>query len=90
MGKKNFPGGIPQSSVDECEAALQQKEGNFEALAHDRLQELQPGRLNPTRIENCIHPTNPERNRLLELVNGMEVDPPSGFVPNGEAQETRS
>ena len=42
------------------------------------------------RINDCIHPTNPERVRLLELADGMEVDLPSGFVPNGEAPETRS
>ena len=88
-GKENFPGGIPQSAVDNCEAALEQKGGDFESLAKSRLQELLPGRLNPTRINDCIHPTNPERGRLLELADGMVVDLPSGFVPNGEAPETR-
>ena len=58
--KDNFPEGIPQSAVDECEDALERKGGNFEAMAQERLAELLPSRLNPTRINSCIHDTNPE------------------------------
>ena len=36
-GKENFPGGIPQSAVDECEAELERKGGDFEAMAQERL-----------------------------------------------------
>ena len=76
--------------MDECEVALKRKGGDFEAMAQERLTELLPSRLNPTRIDSCIHHTNPERRLLLELAGGMEVDLPVGFIPNGEAPETRS
>ena len=59
-------------------------------MAQERLTGLLPSRLNTTRIDNCIHHTNPERQLLIELAGGMEVDLPAGFVPNGEAPETRS
>ena len=42
-GKENFPGGRPQSAVDECENALQQKRGDFAAMAQERLTEILPG-----------------------------------------------
>ena len=32
-GEENFPEGIPQPAVDECEAALKRKGGDFEAMA---------------------------------------------------------
>ena len=32
-GTENFPNGIPSISVEECELALQQKSGDFQALA---------------------------------------------------------
>ena len=59
-------------------------------MAQERLAELLPSRLNPTRINSCIHDTNPERQLLMGLAGGMEVDLPVGFVPNGGAPETRS
>ena len=89
-GKDNFPEGITQSAVDECEGALEKRGGDFEAMARERLAELLPSRLNPTRINSCIHDTNPEKQLLMELAGGMEVDLPAGFTPNGEAPETRS
>ena len=64
--------------------------GNFEALAQDRLNFLLPSRLDPSRIDKCINPENPERDKLLGLAAGMEVDLPEGFTPNGETPETRS
>ena len=76
--------------MDECEDLLRKKGGDFKAMARDRLTELLPSRLNHTRINECIHDTNPEKPRLLELAEGMEVDLPIGFRPNGEAPETRS
>ena len=51
---------------------------------------LLPGRLNPSRIERCIAPENPERGKLMQLAAGMEVDLPEGFVPNGETPDLRS
>ena len=72
-GKENFPGGIPPSAVDKCEAVLRQREGDLEALARDRLQGLLPGRLKANGINDCVHPTNPGGCRLLELAGGMFV-----------------
>ena len=76
--------------MEGCELALLQKQGNFQALAQERLDSLLPSRLNPSRIDEWITRENPERDKLLQLSAGMEVDLPEGFTPNGDAPETRS
>ena len=42
-------------------------------------------RMNKSRIDQCIHESNPDRDRLIDLADGMKVDLPEGFTPNGDA-----
>ena len=64
-----------------CEEALREKGGDFGALAGERLEQILPSRMNRSRIDRCIHESNPDRERLIDLADGMEVDLPEGFTP---------
>ena len=76
---------IPQEAVDEDEAALARHGGDFDALVTERLSELALDRLNPARIEG-LRADNPERERLLELAQGMPIPLPAGLTPNGAGE----
>ena len=46
--------------------------------------------MNGDRIRRCIHEDSPEHGLLFDLADGMVVDLPENFTPNGDSPETRS
>ena len=81
-GKEELPGGIPEDIVREHEDLLRANEGDFMKMAAGRLAEIHPSRMNHDRIAR-LSPDNPEIAKLQVLAEGMPVDTPEGFYPNG-------
>jgi hypothetical protein len=61
---------------------LQSQMLDFTSMVRRRILQLSPDRLSNERVD-CLRPDNPERVLLFELVGGMKVHRPAGFVPNG-------
>jgi hypothetical protein len=86
-GRKEFPEGIPREIVSSHEAELAEH-GDFERMARARFRQLHDGRLNKTRVES-LSKDNPEREKVLELTEGIVVETDPEFVPNGNDPATR-
>ena len=87
-GRVNFPDGIPAPFVRNCVRLLEEAGGDYTLMASRQLDLLRPRRLNMDRIRR-LSPSNPERDRLCVLAEGMEVPLPTGFVSNGSSERTR-
>ena len=78
-----FPARYIQSDV----ACLRAAQLDFETMVRRRLQILSPDRLSKERVEK-LRPDNPERRLMFDLVVGMKVFRPAGFVANGSLPRT--
>jgi hypothetical protein len=87
-GEENFKEGIPRETVLAHEQELATWNGDFDAMIERRLAGLRRGRLNEERIAR-LHASNPEIERLRDLADGMTVETPPGFYPNGDRPEAR-
>lgn len=73
---------FPPSYVDSDIRCLRADQLDFPAMIRRRLRQLSPGRLNMDRVSR-LRPDNPERAMMADLVGGMRVHLPDGFIPNG-------
>jgi hypothetical protein len=73
---------FPEEFVTSDVKFLQSQMLDFTSMVRPRLLQLSPDRLRNERVD-CLRPDNPERVLLFELVGGMKVHRPAGFVPNG-------
>ena len=64
---------IPQHAVDNDRAALRAVHNDFLRLVRAKQSSMQSGRLNAARIAKVISSTNPDRERLLLLAQGMPL-----------------
>lgn len=87
-GEDNFPGGIPTEVVEAHEEELRATNNDFDEVVRRRLERMRPDRLNGERVHR-LDPGNPERERLLDLAEGIMVETPPGFYPNGQRAEER-
>ena len=78
-----FPARYLQSDV----ACLKAAQLDFETMVRRRLKILSPDRLSKERVEK-LRPDNPERRLMFDLVVGMKVFRPTGFVANGSLPRT--
>jgi hypothetical protein len=78
---------IPDEFVRSDEKFLQSQMLDFTSMVRRRLRQLAPDRLSKERVEG-LRSDNPERTLLFELVGGMKVHRPAGFVPNGSLPRT--
>ena len=76
---------IPQAHVRRDEEDFARCGHNLTTFAARRQATLAKNRLSVARVES-LHPTNPERHKLLELADGMVVPTPPTFQPNGSAK----
>jgi hypothetical protein len=87
-GERELSGGIPLEIPAAHVRELQEHGGDLDAMVGARLQKLAPTRLNPARVQ-ALSRDNPERERLLDLADGIMVATPPGFYPNGDRPEER-
>ena len=87
-GMEQFPDGIPATKIAEHLELLNSHNGDFTAMAKERLDSLHPNRLNKERIKT-LRPNNPEINLLINLSEGMHILLDPDFVPNGHSSGTR-
>jgi hypothetical protein len=73
---------IPEVLVRSDVECLQAAQHDFVAMIQHRHDIISPGRLNSERISKLL-PNNPEIALLKDLANGMRVQLPQGFQPNG-------
>jgi hypothetical protein len=59
---------------------------DFDQMMRRRLVKILPKRLNKQRISAVVSVDNPDRDRLVDLADGIRVTTPSTFVPNGQGQ----
>lgn len=78
---------FPEEFVTSDVKFLQSQMLDFTSMVRRRLRQLAPDRLSNQRVEG-LRPDNPERLLLFELVGGMKVHRPDGFVPNGSLPRT--
>jgi hypothetical protein len=55
---------------------------DFDKMAEIRFRQLLPHRLNYERVHAMISVDNPDRERMFQLADGMEVPVPTNFTPN--------
>jgi hypothetical protein len=87
-GEEVFAEGIPPATVDRHEQELRDVGGDFDALVAARLAALRPARLNHDRVAR-LSQDNPERDKMLDLADGIEVVTPPGHYTNGGLPEQR-
>ena len=87
-GMEVFPDDIPPSKINEHVDLLSKHNGDFRAMAKERLESILPTRLNYNRISG-LQENNPERDLLFKLADGMHVFLDPNFTPNGSSAETR-
>lgn len=73
---------IPAAFVAQCEADLAAAGGDLAAVARARQQDLAASRLSHARVD-ALRCDNPERERLHDLADGMQLPVADGFQPNG-------
>jgi hypothetical protein len=73
---------ISEEMVRRDRATFSAVDGDLERFALQRMADNSSGRLSKESVER-LHPSNPEREKLFELVGGMPVFLPEGFVSNG-------
>jgi hypothetical protein len=75
--------GIPSSAAIAADQQLFHAAGyDLTTMAQTRMDALRPHRISKDRIHQHIHPSNPERARLLRLADGMPVVTAPDFNPN--------
>jgi hypothetical protein len=87
-GEDEFKDGIPKAVVEAHERELAEHGGDLDRMLQARLDGLRPRRLNRERVGR-LSPDNPERDRLLDLADGIEVVTPSRHYPNASLPEQR-
>jgi predicted Zn-ribbon and HTH transcriptional regulator len=80
---------ISEEVVRKDRAAFSAVDGDLEQFALQRMADNSSGRLSKESVEQ-LHPSNPEREKLFELVGGMPVFLPGGFVSNGRIEPSFS
>jgi hypothetical protein len=73
---------FPEWYIRSDEKCLRAADLSFVKMVERRLKRLSTGRLNLQRIAT-LNTSNPEKELLKDLVIGMKVHLPEGFVPNG-------
>ena len=86
---KAWAGGyeFPEEYVRSDVKFLQSQMLDFTSMVRRRLRQLSPDRLSVERVEG-LRADNPERGLMMELVGGMKVHRPEGFIPNGAHPRT--
>lgn len=74
---------FPPEAVANGTRLFNEANGSLETVAFTQQQSLLPGRLNHERVEQFLSSDNPEKAKLHDLVGGIRVPTPTGFVPNG-------
>lgn len=77
---------IPKDAIANDYGLLRAAGLSFDKMVEIRFRQLLFSRLNRDRIEATISADNPDKARLLDLANGMQVPVPTGFIPNGQSQ----
>ena len=73
---------IPTDFIAECEQDLQAANYDLAAVARQRQQRIAEHRLSHASVDALL-PSNPERQRLHDLVDGMQLPVAADFYPNG-------
>ena len=78
---------FPQHLVDSDLRLLRASQLDFNRMVKRRLTKLGDNRLSQSRVSR-LREDNPERERLLDIAEGMRVPLPAGFVPNAKGPLT--
>ena len=78
---------FPPEYLDSDIRCLRAAQLDFPRMVRRRLQILSPNRLNAERVSR-LRPDNPERVLMEDLVGGMRVHLPVGFIPNGRLEQS--
>ena len=75
---------FPQELVDSDLRLFRASQLDFNRMVERRLKKLGLNRLSHARVSR-LREDNPERERLLDIAQGMRVPLPAGFTPNGKS-----
>ena len=75
---------FPQELVDSDLRLFRASQLDFNRMVERRLKKLGLNRLSHARVSR-LREDNPERERLLDIAQGMRVSLPAGFTPNGKS-----
>lgn len=78
---------FPQHLVDSDLRLFRASQLGFDKMIKRRLTKLGDNRLSQSRVSR-LRKDNPERERLLDIAQGMRVPIPTGFVPNAKGSLT--
>ena len=86
---KTWAGGyqFPEEYIRSDISFLKSQMLDFTSMVRRRLTQLSHDRLSNERVDK-LREDNPERTLMFELVGGMKVHRPEGFVPNGSHPRT--
>ena len=74
---------VPREAVANDLSLFRSAGLDFDKMVQRRFRQLISRRLNRDRVAAVISADNPDRMKLLDLADGMEVPVPTGFTPNG-------
>ena len=80
---------IPEAAIAHDYGLLRAAGLNFDKMVEIRFRQLLSSRLNHARIDEAISADNPDRDKLYDLANGMQVPVPTGFIPNGQSERPK-
>ena len=80
---------IPEEAIKHDYGLLRAAGLDFDRMVARRFKQLLSSRLNKDRINEVISADNPDRDRLYDLANGMQVPVPDGFIPNGQSERPK-